>query len=44
MSLIDDAGKRVIELGEFLISIGGSQIGLKKSFSVSGRRLELTER
>ena len=44
MSLIDDAGKRVIEPGEFLISIGGSQIGLKKSFSVSGRRLELTER
>ena len=44
MSLIDDAGKRVIEPGEFLISIGGSQIGLKKSFSVSGRRLELAER
>jgi len=44
MSLIDDAGKRVIEPGEFVISIGGSQIGLKKSFSVSGRRLELAER
>src|SRR6185436_19926855 len=44
MSLIDDAGKRVIEPGEFLISIGGSQVGLKKSFSVSGGRLELAER
>jgi beta-glucosidase len=44
MSLIDDSGKRVIEPGEFLISIGGSQVGLKKSFSVSGGRLELAER
>ena len=44
MSLIDNGNKRVIEPGEFLISIGGSQFGLKKSFSVSGRRLELAER
>ena len=44
MSLIDDAGKRVIEPGEFSVSIGGSQLGLKKNFQVSGRRVELRER
>jgi beta-glucosidase len=27
MSLIDDAGKRVIEPGEFLVSVGGKQPG-----------------
>ena len=36
MSLIDDSGKRVIEPGEFLISVGGSQLGLKGTFNVSG--------
>ena len=40
MSLIDDRGKRVIEPGEFSISVGG----LRESFAVSGRVLELTER
>jgi beta-glucosidase len=29
MSLIDDAGKRVIEPGEFMVSIGGEQPGFK---------------
>jgi beta-glucosidase len=48
MSLIDDNGKRVIEPGEFAITVGGGQPGLtpvaKASFTVSGRVLELTER
>jgi beta-glucosidase len=42
MSLINDNDKRVIEPGEFSISIGGSQVGLRKNFSVSGR-FELAE-
>jgi beta-glucosidase len=44
MSLIDDAGKRVIEPGEFLISIGGSQVGLNGKFVVSGERTDVAER
>jgi beta-glucosidase len=40
MSLIDDRGKRVIEPGEFAISIGG----LRDRFIVSGNVLELPER
>jgi beta-glucosidase len=40
MSLIDDRGKRVIEPGEFSISIGG----LRDRFTVSGNLLELSER
>ncbi len=50
MSLIDDAGKRIIEPGEFLISAGGGQPGYKGTsvvtgkFSVSGTKFELTER
>jgi beta-glucosidase len=39
MSLIDDRGKRVIEPGEFMISIGG----LRSSFKISGNLKELTE-
>jgi len=45
MSLIDDAGKRVIEPGEFLINVGGGQRGaLSGRFSVSGKMLNLAER
>ena len=44
MSLIDDAGKRVIEPGEFAISIGGSQVGLKGTFTVAGERTDVAER
>jgi hypothetical protein len=44
MSLIDKRGKRVIEPGEFLIGIGGSQQGLKRRFIVSGSLLEFAER
>ena len=44
MSLIDEAGKRVIEPGEFLVSAGGGQVGLSGKFGVSGGRLELAER
>ena len=44
MSLIDDAGKRVIEPGEFAISIGGGQVGLKGMFTVSGARIDVAER
>ena len=44
MSLIDESGKRVIEPGEFAISIGGGQQGLKGTFTVSGRVLEVAER
>ena len=44
MSLIDQGGNRVIEPGDFLISIGGGQQGLNGRFAVSGRVLELTER
>ena len=40
MSLIDDRGKRVIEPGEFMISVGG----LQDRFTVSGKVLELPER
>jgi beta-glucosidase len=38
MSLIDDKGKRVIEPGEFLVSVGG----LRLRFSISGNLLELS--
>jgi beta-glucosidase len=44
MSLIDDAGKRVIEPGDFAISIGGGQVGLKGTFTVSGARTDVAER
>jgi beta-glucosidase len=40
MSLIDDRGKRVIEPGEFMISIGG----LSGKFAISGKVLELAEK
>ena len=39
MSLIDDRAKRVIEPGEFLISVGE----LRDRFTVSGNLLELPE-
>jgi beta-glucosidase len=44
MSLIDERGKRVIEPGEFSISIGGGQVGLIGKFVVSGERLNVAER
>jgi beta-glucosidase len=44
MSLIDDSGKRVIEPGEFLISVGGGQVGLREKLAVSGRSIEVAER
>ncbi|HET8781769.1 MAG TPA: glycoside hydrolase family 3 C-terminal domain-containing protein, partial [Pyrinomonadaceae bacterium] len=44
MSLIDDAGKRVIEPGDFAISVGGGQVGLKGTFTVSGARTDVAER
>ena len=49
MSLINDNGKRVIEPGEFAISIGGGQPGfnaalLSASFRVSGEINEVSER
>lgn len=47
MSLIDDHGKRVIEPGEFSISVGGGQQGATSvggRFAVSGPVLELAER
>ncbi|HSD45418.1 MAG TPA: glycoside hydrolase family 3 C-terminal domain-containing protein [Pyrinomonadaceae bacterium] len=48
MSLIDDRGKRVIEPGEFSISVGGGQQGAASviggRFAVSGPKLELAER
>lgn len=48
MSLIDDAGKRIIEPGEFLVSAGGGQPGyasvITGKFSLSGTLLELSER
>lgn len=44
MSLIDNGGKRVIEPGEFAISVGGGQSGLSGRFTVSGKSLELSER
>ena len=44
MSLIDEGGKRVIEPGEFAVSIGGGQQGLKGRFAVSGKMLEVAER
>ena len=40
MSLIDNRGKRVIEPGEFMISAGG----LRKTFTISSKLIELTER
>lgn len=56
MSVIDDAGKRVIEPGEFIVSAGGKQPGFTGSadakttgvvtgkFSVTGSRLEIPEK
>jgi beta-glucosidase len=45
MSLIDESGKRVIEPGEFSISIGGGQRGaLSGRFNISGKVLEGPER
>jgi beta-glucosidase len=44
MSLIDDRGERMIEPGEFSISIGGGQVGLRKSFLVSGSTFRVSER
>ncbi len=44
MSLIDERGKRVIEPGEFKLSIGGGQVGLPGKFSVSGEKIDVAER
>lgn len=44
MSLIDEQSKRVIEPGEFVVSIGGGQKGLTGRFVVTGGRHELAER
>jgi beta-glucosidase len=44
MSLIDDTGKRVIEPGDFAISVGGGQVGLKGTFKVFGARIDVAER
>src|ERR1044072_5643070 len=44
MSLIDNNDKRVIDPGEFLISVGGSQQGLRGRFLVSGKMIELAEK
>jgi beta-glucosidase len=56
MSIIDDNGKRVIEPGEFLVSVGGKQPGFSgsadaettgsvgKKFEVSGALTEVAER
>ncbi len=56
MSLIDDSGRRVIEPGKFMVSIGGQQPGVtgqavsqaaafvNASFVVSGKALELHEK
>jgi len=56
MSIIDDNGKRVIEPGEFLVSVGGKQPGFTgsadaettgsvgKKFLVSGTVTEVAER
>ena len=47
MSLIDDRGKRIIEPGQFSISIGGGQQGaasVSGRFTVSGRLMEVAER
>jgi beta-glucosidase len=53
MSIIDDSGKRVVEPGEFLVSIGGKQPGFKgradalttrvvtAGFAVTGRAIEI---
>jgi len=44
MSLIDDRGKRVIEPGEFLVGIGGSQTAaLSGRFQVSGNITQVPE-
>jgi beta-glucosidase len=40
LSLIDNRGKRVIEPGEFMISAGG----LRNTFTISGKLIELAER
>ncbi|HEX6046839.1 MAG TPA: glycoside hydrolase family 3 C-terminal domain-containing protein [Pyrinomonadaceae bacterium] len=44
MSLIDEQGKRVIEPGEFAISVGGGQVGLPGKFLVSGEKIDVAER
>jgi beta-glucosidase len=44
MSLIDNNDKRVIEPGEFQISVGGSQQGVRGRFVVSGKVTELAEK
>ena len=56
MSLIDDNGRRIIEPGKFMVSIGGKQPGfsgradaqttgfISGDFVVSGKVIELTER
>ena len=53
MSIIDDSGKRVVEPGEFLISVGGKQPGFKgradapttsviaARFAVTGKAIEI---
>jgi beta-glucosidase len=54
MTIIDDKGKRVIEPGEFLVSVGGKQPGftgradaktsgvVSNKFAVSGKALEIS--
>ena len=44
MSLIDNNDKRVIEPGEFQISVGGGQQGIRGRFVVSGKVTELAEK
>jgi len=44
MSLIDNNDKRVIEPGEFVVSVGGGQQGLRGRFIVSGKLIELAEK
>jgi beta-glucosidase len=56
MSLIDDAGKRVIEPGEFLVTVGGKQPGftggadaqttgtVSERFVVTGRVTPISEK
>jgi beta-glucosidase len=41
MSLIDNNDKRVIEPGEFLISAGGGQQGLRSRFTVTGKKPQI---
>jgi beta-glucosidase len=37
MSIIDDNGKRVVEPGQFVLTVGGSQPGVTSNGVVTGR-------